>query len=175
MRLKVDFTLVKEGDPVMGDDLNPMAGHPDLVEFVERTLRTTCVSLMRAVVWVKDASARDFTQALHTDYMQDSLLYPSRADAPEQVTEIPYNLDVTIDLGPTYIVENSRRADVSFVSFLRPQPQYPALYELERRVVVATAYWEALIDYYATLAARPRDTGLARAPEATPLGVEAKR
>ena len=74
--------------PFLGDRLNLMAGHPDLVDFVERVLGTTNVILLRATLWGKYTSAWDFTQPLHADYMQDSLVYPSSAHAPEQVTLI---------------------------------------------------------------------------------------
>jgi hypothetical protein len=121
--------------PFLGDRLNLMAGHPDLVDFVERVLGTTDVILLRATLWGKYTSSWDFSQPLHADYMQDSLVYPSSAGAPEQVTLILYYRDVAVDLGPTYVVSNTQMADTSFVPYLRQRHQHPELYELERPVL----------------------------------------
>lgn len=119
--------------PLMGEQLNLVAAHPDLIDFVERALGTRDVILTLSKCWGKyNTGLEDFEQALHTDYMNNSILYPCPADQPEQVTIIIYYVHVDLDLGPTYVIPRDLAENEPLAPYIRPHRHYPGLYKLER-------------------------------------------
>ena len=49
-------------------------------------------------------SSRDYEQELHVDYGNNSLVYPKPDTAIVDLPTITYYTDVTVELGPTYLV-----------------------------------------------------------------------
>jgi hypothetical protein len=123
--------------PATGGQLNLAGAHPDLIDLVERLLGTRDIILTQSQLWGKYNSGKeDFDQSLHADYMNQSILYPSQAGDPEQVTAILYYVDIGLDLGPTYVVSRDLTENVPLVPYIRSRRQYPALYALETPVLV---------------------------------------
>jgi len=122
--------------PYLGDALNLVALHPDLIDFVERALGTRDVVLTQSMLWAKYAGFDDFDQSLHVDYMNNSVLYPAPREMPDQCTVMVYYADVHDDLGPTYVIPRDRTAQEPLVPYLRPRGRYPDLYALERPLIV---------------------------------------
>jgi hypothetical protein len=122
--------------PALGTALNLIAAHPDLIDFVERALGTRDVLLHQTQVWAKYGGDEDFAQELHADYVPYSILVPAPADTPEQVTGILYYVDVTLDLGPTYVVPREQSTSEPLVPHIRSRQGSPALYRHERPVLV---------------------------------------
>ena len=122
--------------PFLGDALNGVAVHPELIDFVERALDVRDVILTQSIVWAKYAGTDEFDQALHVDYMNNSILHPSGADAPEQVTILIYYCDIDESLGPTSVIPRDQTKDMPLVPYIRPRGQYPELYKLEQPLLV---------------------------------------
>ena len=123
------------GLPYLGDELNLVAVHPDIVSFVEVALGTMSIMLVQSLVWAKYPIVDDFHQPLHCDYMHRSLLYPAVGPA-EDVTFILYYQDVDESLGPTYVVSRKEVRDKLLVPYVRSEDHDPDLYALERAVRV---------------------------------------
>jgi ectoine hydroxylase-related dioxygenase (phytanoyl-CoA dioxygenase family) len=122
--------------PALGEKLNLAGAHLDLIDFVERALGTREVLLTQSQVWGKYTSGEDFEQALHADYMNNSILFPSSEDSPEQVTIILYYTDIELDLGPTHVIPRDLTRDVPLVPYIRPRSRYGDFYANERPVLV---------------------------------------
>jgi hypothetical protein len=123
--------------PMLGDALNAVAVHPDLLEFAERALATRNVMLTQSLVWAKYGGLEDYDQPLHADYMNQSLLYPTPDRDPDQVQFFIYYSDVDEGLGPTHVVSREHARDDLLVPYLRSRPQYPDLYAHERPVLLS--------------------------------------
>ena len=111
-RLQTEF-------PFVGDALNHISTHPDLIDFVERALKTRAVLLSQSAIWAKYARTGDFEQALHLDYQGNTLVAPREDGDYRQVNMILYYTDVTADMGPTCIVplkQTARRAALANLS-----------------------------------------------------------
>lgn len=118
--------------PFVGDALNDLATHPELVSFAERVIGTTEILLTQAILWGKYAGVGDHEQQFHVDFMNNTLVYP-RDDAPfVQTGTIVYLSDVTAELAPTCVVSREHtREPASLVPSTRTRAQFPALYEKE--------------------------------------------
>jgi ectoine hydroxylase-related dioxygenase (phytanoyl-CoA dioxygenase family) len=122
--------------PFLGDTLNFMAVHPEIVSFVERALGTPRIALAQSIAWAKYPGLDDFNMPLHVDYMNTSMLYPNPQEPYEEVTLILYYVDVDQQLGATYVVSNQYSRDEVLVPYLRDKTQYPDLYRHEQPVCV---------------------------------------
>jgi ectoine hydroxylase-related dioxygenase (phytanoyl-CoA dioxygenase family) len=122
--------------PFTGDALNFSTIHPDYVGFAERVLGTKRIMLSHGQLGGKYAGTRDFEQELHSDYGNNTLAFP-KPDA--EILDLPcivYYTDVTVDLGPTYVVSQSFTRDDPLVPRHRSRAEYPELYEHEFPVAV---------------------------------------
>jgi ectoine hydroxylase-related dioxygenase (phytanoyl-CoA dioxygenase family) len=122
--------------PFTGDALNFSTIHPDYVAFAERVLGTKRIMLSHGQLGGKYAGTRDFEQELHSDYGNNTLAFP-KPDA--EILDLPcivYYTDVTVDLGPTYVVSQSFTRDDPLVPRHRSRAEYPELYEHEFPVTV---------------------------------------
>lgn len=122
--------------PFAGDALNASTIHPDYLAFAERVMGTKRIMLSHGQLGGKYAGTRDFEQALHCDYHNNTLAFPK---PDEQILDLPailYYTDVTVDLGPTYVVSQQYTRGDSLVPRLRTREQSPDFYEHEFPVTV---------------------------------------
>lgn len=123
-RLQTEF-------PFVGDALNHVSTHPDLIEFVERALSTRDVMLSQSAIWAKYAGTGDFEQALHLDYQGNTLVAPRDDGDYRQVNMILYYTDVTPEMGPTCVVPLKETRNEPLWPTFRPRNKHPALYKKE--------------------------------------------
>ncbi|HWE04887.1 MAG TPA: phytanoyl-CoA dioxygenase family protein [Tepidisphaeraceae bacterium] len=133
--------IFEEGDrlqtefPFVGDALNNVATHPELISFVERAMNTRQVVLSQSAIWAKYAGAGDFEQALHLDYEGNTLVVPRDDGDYRQVNMILYYTDVTDDMAPTCVVPAEKSADLPIWPTFRSRKMSPQLYRHERRMI----------------------------------------
>jgi hypothetical protein len=84
-------------------DLNRLAFHPDLVDLAERFLGSSDLRLYNAELWAKYAGAVDYEQTHHRDFVNHSLVVPTR-DPGRQMTSFVLLSDVDEADGPTKVV-----------------------------------------------------------------------
>ncbi|HZQ26531.1 MAG TPA: phytanoyl-CoA dioxygenase family protein [Acidimicrobiales bacterium] len=93
--------------PYVGDALNNITTHPELIAFVEQALGTPDVFITQGLLWAKYAGKGDWEQDHHLDFGNNTLVVPRDDGAFRQVPMIVYYEDVTVDLGPTYVVSQT--------------------------------------------------------------------
>jgi ectoine hydroxylase-related dioxygenase (phytanoyl-CoA dioxygenase family) len=119
--------------PFVGDALNHVAVHPFLAAFAERLVGHGNIALSHGAVVGKYAGKADYDQELHPDYSNNTLAFPRDGVEAIDIPMIVFHTDVTIDLGPTYVV--SRELTDHLVADGRrfhPRAEFPELYEAER-------------------------------------------
>jgi ectoine hydroxylase-related dioxygenase (phytanoyl-CoA dioxygenase family) len=121
--------------PFVGDALNHVSTHPEIVSFVEHVLGARDILLSQAAIWAKYAGTGDFNQGLHLDYQGNTLVVPRDDGAFRQVNMILYYTDVTEEMGPTYVVSQEKTSDLPLWPTHRPRKKNTHLYELERPVL----------------------------------------
>jgi hypothetical protein len=122
--------------PYAGDGLNSSTIHPDYVAFAERALGTKRIMLSHGQLGGKYAQTRDFEQELHCDFGNNTLAFP-KPDA--EILDLPaiiYYTDVTVDLGPTYVVSQGFTRGDALSPRHRSREDYPELYHHELPVTV---------------------------------------
>ncbi len=111
-------------------DLLPL--DPRIVATAETLLGTGDIRLLRAGYQAKYAATVDYTQVLHYDYPNHSLVVPADDDI---VGFFLYLSDITEDLGPTMLVSDEVRGAIS-PERTHPDPSaWPGLYAAERPAV----------------------------------------
>lgn len=125
--------------PYPNSELNNLAFHPLLVAFAERLAETDDLQLSISHLVGKYAGRGDFEQALHTDYSNNTLVVPNKGKRFIDIPIITYLTDVTLDLGPTYVVsqkytEHRGLAEDGFRHHTKKD--FPELYEVEKPMVV---------------------------------------
>ncbi len=121
--------------PFVGDALNDLATHPELVSFAERVIGTKEILLTQAILWGKYAGVGDHEQQLHVDFGNNTLVFPRDEGPFTQTGTIVYLSDVTEELAPTCVVSKERTGEPSsLVPSVRPRDRFPVLYEQEVRV-----------------------------------------
>ncbi|HET6246412.1 MAG TPA: phytanoyl-CoA dioxygenase family protein, partial [Tepidisphaeraceae bacterium] len=123
-RLQTEF-------PFVGNPLNNIATHPELISFVERALETENVILSQSAIWAKYAGTGDFEQALHLDYEGNTLVVPRDDGDYRQVNMILYYTDVTPDMGPTCVVPTGHTKNLPIWPTFRPRNKNAQLYKHE--------------------------------------------
>lgn len=126
--------------PYVDDALNATTVHPDFVAFAERVLGTERIMLSHGQMGGKYAGTRDFEQDLHSDYGNNTLVFPKPDSQIQDLPCIVYYTDVTVDLSPTYIVPQDFTRDDPLVPRHRSREEYPELYEHEMPVTVPAGY-----------------------------------
>lgn len=122
--------------PFVGDALNDITLHPELVAFAERVIGTERLVLSHAQLGGKYAGTRNYEQSLHSDYGNNTLVYPP---PDEQIIDLPaiiYYTDVTIGLSPTYVVPAEFSRGQLIGARHRSRAEFPELYEHEFPVLV---------------------------------------
>lgn len=122
--------------PFLGDFLNLVAVHPEIVSFAERALETKKIALEQALIWAKYPGVDDFDMALHMDYRTTMLAYPKKQRPLEDIIFLIYYVDVDEQLGATYVVSKRHIKDELLVPDVRSRTEYAELYRLERPVYV---------------------------------------
>jgi ectoine hydroxylase-related dioxygenase (phytanoyl-CoA dioxygenase family) len=119
--------------PYLGDTLNRVAVHPYLVAFVERLVGHDQIALSHGAIVGKYAGKGDYDQELHPDYTNNTLVLPQDGTAQCDIPMIVFHTDVTIDLGPTYVVskEHTRHLVADGRRF-HSRAEFPALYSAEQ-------------------------------------------
>jgi hypothetical protein len=100
--------------PYVGDALNNITTHPELIAFVEHALGTPDIFITQGLLWAKYAGKGNWDQQHHCDFGNNSLVVPRDDGAFRQIPMITYYEDVTLDLGPTYVVSQTVTGGDSF-------------------------------------------------------------
>jgi len=121
--------------PFADDGLNDIATHARLIELVETLLGTPEIRLAQSAIWAKYAGLGHYEQGLHLDYQGNTLVVPRDDGDYRQVNMILYYTDVTLDLGPTHVVPQTKTGDLPLWPTHRWRKTSPALYENEQPVI----------------------------------------
>jgi ectoine hydroxylase-related dioxygenase (phytanoyl-CoA dioxygenase family) len=123
--------------PYVGSALNQVAVHPFLVAFAERLVGHSDIALSHGAIVGKYAGKGDYDQELHPDYSNNTLAFPRRGVEMIDIPMIVYHTDVTIDLGPTYVVSQELTGHlVTDGHRFHARADFPELYEAERPAAV---------------------------------------
>jgi ectoine hydroxylase-related dioxygenase (phytanoyl-CoA dioxygenase family) len=125
--------------PFSGTMLNDISVHDELVGFAQRLMGTEHISLEHSGITGKYAGIQDYEQNLHVDYGNHTLAYPQNPASSllnHDLGCLIYYSDVTIDLGPTYVVSQRFTADELLVPRHRERSDYAWMYEHETPVTV---------------------------------------
>jgi ectoine hydroxylase-related dioxygenase (phytanoyl-CoA dioxygenase family) len=118
--------------PFVGDALNHVTTHPELIAFAKRVLRTDDLVLSHSQLRGKYAGSADYDQLLHMDYSNNTLVVPKDDSEIFDLPFLTYYDDVTEDLGPTMVV-SKQHTDGYFPRVRRflPREDFPEAYEKE--------------------------------------------
>lgn len=117
--------------PWSGVELNLMAVHPKVVTVAEALLGTTDLRLYSAESWAKYGGATDYDQPHHRDFLNHTLLVPTRAPAYRQCELFVYLSDVPEEMGPPHLVPRRFTRDAALLPNWRDRSVAPELYEHE--------------------------------------------
>jgi hypothetical protein len=121
--------------PFRDDALNNISTGPDLVDAARRIVGSDDVFLTQSLLWAKYAGRGDWDQGHHLDYANNTLLVPSDEPGFRQTGSILYLADVTLDLGPTYVVSRSATRLRPLVPPKPPDGDAADLYRAEHPVL----------------------------------------
>ena len=129
---------VRHEFPYQGDAVNSVAVHPFLVAFAEALLGRRSIALSHGAIVGKYAGKADYDQELHGDFSNNTLVYPRDEPEYSDIPMIVYHTDVTLDLGPTYVVSKELTRDLPpRPGRFYPRSEYPLLYEAEQPATVS--------------------------------------
>src|SRR5215469_4197398 len=94
--------------PFATDTLNYNSTHPRIISLVSQLLGTREILLSQSAIWAKYAGTGSFEQTMHLDYEGNTLVVPRDDGAFRQVNMILYYSDVTIELGPTFVISQTK-------------------------------------------------------------------
>jgi len=139
----VDNPFALNEFPYRGDALNDLTVHPEILRVVQEQLETPDIRLATGLIWGKYAVTPGLDQALHVDYLNNTLVYPRDEGIYRQIPFILYLTDVTEDMGPTHVVSQTLTGtDVGTLSqhtgddSKNPPKEHLPWYEAERPVTV---------------------------------------
>jgi hypothetical protein len=130
-RKRYESLALQREFPFVDDALNDVATHPDLVSFMERALGTADLQVTQSLVWAKYPGYGDGEQALHIDYFNNSLTYPSDVEPFGQVPSILYLEDMTETIGPTWAVSREHTRQRTLVPPALVRDEHPEVYAHE--------------------------------------------
>ena len=123
--------------PYVGQALNKVALHPFLVAFAERLVGHDRIALSHGAIVGKYAGKGEYDQELHPDYSNNTLAFPKDGTGIIDIPMIVYHTDVTIDLGPTYVVSKEHTHHlVADGHRFHSHREFPELYAAERPATV---------------------------------------
>ncbi len=118
--------------PYINHALNKVALHPFLVAFAERLVGHDRIALSHGAIVGKYAGKGDYDQELHPDYSNNTLAFPKDGVEIVDIPMIVYHTDVTIDLGPTYVVSKKHtRQLLTDGRRFHSRREFPGLYAAE--------------------------------------------
>ncbi len=88
--------------PFASAELSLLAVHERLIGLASALLESDDLRIYSAEVWAKYTGANDYDQELHRDYLNHTILVPSKEY--RQVEMFVYLVDVPEDLGPPHLV-----------------------------------------------------------------------
>ena len=121
--------------PFAGFALNQVSTHPEIVATVRKLLGIEDVLVSQAAIWAKYAGTGDFEQGLHLDYQGNTLVVPRDDGDYRQVNMILYYSDVTEEMGPTYVVSQTKTNHLPLWPTHRPRKRNAELYEHEEPIL----------------------------------------
>jgi hypothetical protein len=121
--------------PFRDGALNDIATGPDLVDAARRIVGSDDVFLTQSLIWAKYGGRGNWDQPHHVDYANNSLVVPSDEPGFRQMGSILYLEEVTLELGPTYVVPRGASRETPLVPATPPPDDVPHLREAERPVV----------------------------------------
>ena len=128
---------VRHEFPYQGEEINTIAVHPFLVAFAERLLGRKEIAVSHGAIVGKYAGGADYDQELHADFSNNTLAYPRSDPQYSDIPMIVYHTDVTVDLGPTYVVSKKHTAHLPpKAGRFYPRSEFPELYEAEQPAVL---------------------------------------
>ena len=128
--------------PFASTELSLVAVHHRILALAGALLQDDDIHLYGAEAWAKYTGACDYDQALHRDYLNHTVLVPSRTPGCRQVEMFVFLDDVPEQLGPPHLVSRTHTAGLPAVPnwLLRPGQQGtgrfvadadPELYDVE--------------------------------------------
>jgi ectoine hydroxylase-related dioxygenase (phytanoyl-CoA dioxygenase family) len=123
---------VRHEFPYAGDALNHVAAHPFLVAFTEAIVGHSRIAMSHGAIVGKYAGFADYDQDLHPDYTNNTLVFPRQGVTSIDIPMIVYHTDVTVDLGPTYVVSQEHTAGlIQDGRRHHSRAEFPEIYECE--------------------------------------------
>ena len=123
--------------PYAGQALNKVALHPFLVAFAERLVGHDRIALSHGAIVGKYAGKGNYDQEFHPDYSNNTLAFPKDGTGIIDIPMIVYHTDVTIDLGPTYVVSKEHTGHLLTDGHrFHSRHEFPELYAVERPATV---------------------------------------
>jgi hypothetical protein len=122
--------------PFDGDALNTVCTNPVLVSLARMLTGAEQVALSHSRLRGKYAGAGWHEQDLHVDFWNNTVVYPPPDDAIVDVPLIIFYTEVTLELGPTYVVSQQHTRGSTLVPIYRSRREFPDLYTHEIPVVV---------------------------------------
>lgn len=122
--------------PFVDDPLNDFSVRSELVALAKHLLRTEDVALSHSQLVGKYAGAGDYEQQLHCDYGNNTLAYPKDDQQIFDLPTITYYSDVTLDLGPTYILPKEHACDPLWCARVLSRYEHADMYSKEVPVTV---------------------------------------
>ncbi len=108
-----------------------LAVHPRLVTLAEELLGTQDIRLYAAEAWAKYTGAAGYDQWHHRDYLNHTLLVPTKAEAFGQVEMFLYLSDVPEALGPPHFVSKTYTRGAAALPNWMSREQRPEWYAAE--------------------------------------------
>ena len=123
--------------PFVNNALNHISTHPRLISMVRKILGTQDVQMARSCVWAKYGCGTDYDQTMHMDFQGSTLVVPREDGDYRQINLIFYYSDVSLDLGPTFVVPNEKAREMHAGQWPphRLRKDWPELYAAEQPLI----------------------------------------
>ncbi|HEY0000073.1 MAG TPA: phytanoyl-CoA dioxygenase family protein [Actinoplanes sp.] len=108
--------------PFASVDISLLAVHDRILALAAALLNDKDIHLYGAEAWAKYTGACDYDQALHRDYLNQTVLVPSTTPGCQQLEMFVFLTDVPEELGPPHLVSRRHTAELPAVPnwLLRP-------------------------------------------------------
>jgi phytanoyl-CoA dioxygenase PhyH len=98
--------------PFTNVEFSLLAVHPRLTQLAEGLLGQADLRLSSAEAWAKYFGATSYDQDLHRDYLNQTLLVPTKDQRFQQLEMFIFLVDVPEELGPPHLVSFEHTADL---------------------------------------------------------------
>ena len=99
--------------PFVSTELCLLAVHDLLIQLARTLLNGEDLRIYSAEAWAKYTGAADYDQELHRDYLNHTVLVPSKAADFQQLEMFVYLVDVPEELGPPHLVPKEASAHLA--------------------------------------------------------------